>query len=61
MDYKFEKKLEDIRHRIRQQECLLATLEEKNKAAFPAAIHGADLARELRVLCYGESDDLTGK
>ena len=57
VDFKFEEKLEDIRRRIQWQEHLLATLEEKHNAAYPAAIHRANLGGKLRVLCYGEGDN----
>ena len=39
----------------------MALLETKHKAAFGAAIHDADPGRDLRVLCYGRNDKLTGK
>jgi len=60
-DHKFEETLEDIRRRIRRQEELLATMEEMYKAAFPAAIHGSDPGGNLRKLCYGVEDNLSGK
>ncbi|KAF8428774.1 hypothetical protein EV426DRAFT_711468 [Tirmania nivea] len=36
-------------------------LEAKHKAAFPDAIHESDARGGLRVLCYEEEDELTGK
>ncbi|RPB22309.1 hypothetical protein L211DRAFT_850629 [Terfezia boudieri ATCC MYA-4762] len=60
-DHKFEESLEACRRRIRRQERVLAVLEGKYKAAFPNAIHESDAGGGLRVLCYGEEDELTGK
>lgn len=60
-DYRFEERLEEIRRRIRRQQRLLADLQLKHKATFPEAVHDTDPGGELRVLCYGENDDLTGK
>ena len=61
VDHKFDERLEDIRRRIRRQEDLLAKLEMKHKALFAAAVHDADPGGDLRVLCFGPNDDLTGK
>ena len=60
-DHKFEKRLEEIRRRIRRQQRLLASLEEKHKAAFPTSIHDTDPGGELRMLCYGPNDTLSGE
>ena len=59
-DHKFEERLNDIRRRIRRQEDPLASLELKHKAAFPQAIHDADLDGDLRNKCYGVDNNLTG-
>ena len=60
-DHKFEDRLEDVRRRIRRQQRLLASLEQKHKVIFPAAIHDTDPSGELRLRCYGPTDDLSGK
>ena len=60
-DHKFEERLEDVRRRIRCQQRLLASLEQKHKAVFPAAIHDADPGGELRLRCYGPTDDYSSK
>jgi len=60
IDHKFEESLEDCRRRIRRQQRQLGTLEVKHKAAFPDTVHDSDPGGELRVLCYGEEDGLSG-
>ncbi|RPB18891.1 hypothetical protein L211DRAFT_853704 [Terfezia boudieri ATCC MYA-4762] len=60
-DHKFEESLEACRRQIRRQERVLADLEGKYKATFPNAIHESDAGGGLRVLYYGEEDELTGE
>ena len=50
-----------MRHWIRHQNALLATIEAKHKAGFPQAVHDEDSGGGLQVLCYGDDDHLTGK
>ena len=60
-DHKFKKLLEGVQRRIRRQKKVLNTLEGKDKAAYPEAIHDRDPRGQLRLKCYWEEDGFSGK